>query len=81
MTKKTLYTKYSQVPWQWKYLNVMLIWLFLMPIGVVLMWSGDVYYNKVKDGKLVKMSVNNKIATTIQSLFVMAALLVRAYTR
>ncbi len=58
------YTEYSQVPWYRKYLNVAIIWFLLMPVGVALMWSGDVYLNKIKDGKLETMPVIVKVAMT-----------------
>ena len=63
------YTEYSQVPWFRKGLYVGLIWIVLMPVGLVLMWSGDVYYNRIKEGALQKQTVSHKIVMTIASIF------------
>ena len=71
------YTEYSQVPWFRKGPIVAVLWLLLTPVGVVLMWSGDVYYNKVKDGKLVTMPVYLKVGLTA----VMVMFIVQAFVR
>ncbi len=62
-------TDWNAVPWHQKRLNVMLIWLFLMPVGLVLLWKGDIYNSKKDEhGEFVKVKASEKAAITVASI-------------
>ncbi len=71
------YTEYSQVPWFRKGLFVGLIWLVLMPAGLILMWSGDVYYNRKVEGKLQTQTALHKVAMTLITIMLIVSYIKR----
>ena len=76
MSKETAVTEYSELPWYRKWLNVAIIWILIMPVGVILVWSGKVYTSKKnEDGELIPISTLHKIALTV----VMFVFLIRAF--
>lgn len=70
------YTDYSQVPWFRKHWFVALSFLVFMPVGIIIMLSGDVYY--LRKGQLRSYGKWAKITAvlmgTIYFLIVLARL-------
>ena len=62
------YKSYSEVPYYRKNWFVILTWFLFWPACLVIMWTGDVYYEKKK--QLVAYGKVQKIVMSIIALFV-----------
>ena len=66
MSNENAVTDYTELPWTKKWINIAIIYVLIMPVGLILMWNGDVYINKKdENGELKKIAVFQKIALTL----------------